>query len=163
MDPIEEAYRTHHQRLWKSLYAFCGDADVATEAAAETYSQALRRGAELVDPGAWIWRTAFRVAGGLLTDRKRRATPSGIDLDRPSAVNDPELVGLDLIEFLDQLRSLSDQQRAAVVLRYAGGFTPAEIAELLDTSANSIRVQLHRAHTHLRDQARNDAQNGWPT
>ena len=44
MDPIEEAYRAHHQRLWRALFAYCGDADVATDAAAETFSQALGRG-----------------------------------------------------------------------------------------------------------------------
>ena len=52
---------------------------------------------------------------------------------------------------LDLLATLSEQQRAAVVLRYAGGFTPTEIADLLGTSAGTIRVQLHRAHAHLRD------------
>ncbi|MDH3302952.1 MAG: sigma-70 family RNA polymerase sigma factor [Acidimicrobiia bacterium] len=151
MDPIEEAYRAHHQRLWRSLLAYTGDAEAATDAAAETYSQALRRGDELVDPAAWIWRTAFRVAAGLLADRSRQWRDlESVDLDRIAkqavAVEDPELV-----EFLDQLRTLSDQQRAVVVLRYSGGFTPTEIAELLDTTPNSVRVQLHRAHAHLRE------------
>ncbi len=147
MDPIEEAYRVHHQRLWRSLLAYTGDAEVATDAAAETYSQALGRGDELVDPPAWIWRTAFRVAAGLLADRSRQWRQlESVDLDRSPAADDPELV-----EFLDQLSTLSDQQRAVVVLRYSGGFTPAEIAELLDSTPNSVRVQLHRAHAHLRE------------
>ena len=56
-----------------------------------------------------------------------------------------------LADFLDLLHSLSSQQRAIVVLRYAGGFRPGEIAELLDTTSGSVRVQLHRAHQHLRE------------
>jgi len=151
MDPIEEAYRTNHQRLWRSLLAYTGDAEVATDAAAETYSQALGRGEELVDPAAWIWRTAFRVAAGMLADRSRRWRDIElVDLDGDPVFSD--VAGdPDLVEFLDQLSSLSDQQRAVVVLRYSGGFTPTEIAGLLDTTPNSVRVQLHRAHAHLRE------------
>lgn len=143
MDPIEEVYRSQHDRLWKSLLAYTGDADVATEAEAETYSQAFARGAELRDPRAWIWRTAFRVASGIMADRRRQV----------SEALAPEPAGSDasLVEFLDMLDTLSDQQRMVVVLRYAGGFTPAEIAALLDTTSGTVRVQLHRAHRHLRE------------
>ena len=151
MDPIEEAYRTHHERLWRSLLAYTGDAEMATDAAAETFSQALGRGDDLVDPAAWIWRTAFRVAGGLLADRSRRWRDLDVvDLDVEPAHTDPA-ADPELVEFLDQLSTLSEQQRAVVVLRYGGGFTPTEIAGLLDTTANSVRVQLHRSHAHLRE------------
>ncbi len=147
MDPIEAAYRAHHQRLWRSLFAYTGDAEVATEAAAETYSQAVARGDQLLDPAAWIWRSAFRVAAGILGDRRRlQLIGSDHDLDHHPVEPDPELV-----LFLDQLSTLSNQQRAVVVLRYGGGFTPTEIAEVLDTTPNSVRVQLHRAHAHLRE------------
>ena len=145
MDPVEEVYRTQHERLWRSLLAYTGDADLAAEAAAETFSQALGRGRELRDPAAWIWRTAFRVAAGMLQDRRRRPGPE----IGGSATGETPLDG-SLVEFLDQLSTLSQQQRAAVVLRYAGGFTPAEIADLLGTTSSTIRVQLHRAHAHLR-------------
>lgn len=153
MDPIEEAYRAHHERLWRSLLAYTGDADVATEAAAETFSQALGRGDELDDPAAWIWRTAFRVAAGQLADRGRRwrdLQPVGLDDATLRAAADPA-GDPQLVVFLDQLSTLSDQQRAVVVLRYSGGFKPIEIARLLDTTPNSVRVQLHRAHAHLRE------------
>jgi RNA polymerase sigma factor (sigma-70 family) len=153
MDPVEEAYRAHHRRLWRSLLAYTGDADAATEATAETYSQALARGSELHDPAAWIWRTAFRVAGGMMADRRSRWSDRSVDL-RFEEQQTAEILPVNdgtLVEFLDQLSTLSDQQRAVVVLRYAGGFTPTEIAELLSTSANAVRVQLHRAHAHLRE------------
>ena len=86
----------------------------------------------------------------MLADRSDRwRNIESIDLHSSGLADgtrDPELV-----EFLDQLAGLSDQQRAVVVLRYTGGFTPTEIAELLDTTPNSVRVQLHRAHAHLRE------------
>ena len=55
-----------------------------------------------------------------------------------------------LAEFLSLLGSLSAQQRQCVVMRYVGGYTPAEVAAILDTSPGTVRVQLHRAHTQLR-------------
>lgn len=152
MDPVEEVYRSQHDRLWKSLLAYTGDGDTATEAAAETFSQAFARGDAIRDPKAWVWRTGFKVAAGLMADRRTRAEAVLFDVDQAerSSVtdvwSDPSLV-----EFLDLLHTLSDQQRTIVVLRYAGGFKPAEIAELLDTSSGTVRVQLHRAHEHLRE------------
>lgn len=152
MDPVEEVYRSQHDRLWKSLLAYTGDADTATEAAAETFSQAFSRGDNIRDPQAWVWRTGFKVAAGLLAERRSRAEAELFDVDQ--AERSAQALGADdpsLVEFVDLLQSLSDQQRTIVVLRYAGGFKPAEIAELLSTSSGTVRVQLHRAHEHLRE------------
>ncbi|MDH3295825.1 MAG: RNA polymerase sigma factor [Acidimicrobiia bacterium] len=152
MDPVEQVYRTHHQRLWRGLLAYSGDPDIATDAAAETYAQALARGDALTNPEGWIWQTAFRVAAGMLSDRSQwlAITPGGADRSAGSRHHSVQF-DQPLAEFLDQLGSLSDQQRTIVVLRYAGGYTPADIAEILGTSANVVRVQLHRAHAHLRE------------
>jgi DNA-directed RNA polymerase specialized sigma24 family protein len=48
---IEALYRQDGDRLWRALYAFAGDEDVASDAAAEAFAQALRRGRGL-RPGA---------------------------------------------------------------------------------------------------------------
>lgn len=153
MDPLEDLYRTEHQRLWRSLVAFCGDTDVAAEAEAEAFSQLVHRGDEVRDPQAWLWRSAFRIAGGLLAERSSRSrhlSPlESIDYGGNSSTG--AVVDHSLAEFLDLLQTLSEQQRAVVVLRYAGGLGPADIAELLGTSPGTIRVQLHRAHHHLRE------------
>lgn len=151
-DPHEQLFRSEHGRLWRSLVAYCGDAEVAAEAEAEAFTQALARGDELVDPKAWLWRSAFRIAAGLLAERRRvfNATMPGDDVDLPTT-GDPT-TDASLAEFVDLLQGLSEQQRSVVVLRYAAGFTPAEIADLLDTTPGTIRVQLHRAHAQLREQ-----------
>lgn len=153
MDPVEQIYREDHARLWRALVAYTGDPDLATEAEAETLSQALGRGSELRDPRAWIWRSAFKVAAGLMAERRQRATP--LDLDQAEEVDSSELrfdqLDHPLVEFLELLETLSPQQRSVVILRYVGGFRPTEIAGLLSTTPTTIRVQLHRAHRHLRE------------
>lgn len=152
MTTVEEVYRRDHERLWRSLVAFTGDPDVATDAEAEAFTQVLARGDAVTDPGAWVWRTAFKVANGMLALKRSGAAPlpisaeTGGTLEASTAVFDQSLA-----EFLDLLQDLSSQQRMVVVLRYAGGLRPTEIADVLDTSAGAVRVQLHRAHDQLRE------------
>ncbi len=142
---VEDAYRRVHPRLWRALFAYGGDVEIAGDAEAEAFTQAIRRGREIRDVDAWVWRCAFRIAAGLLQDRRTLGL-GDFHLDRP----DGGVEDRSVIVFLSQLDGLSDQQRAIVVLRYVGQFRPAEIADLLNTSPGSVRVQLHRAHTHLR-------------
>lgn len=143
---IEAVYREHHQRLWRSLLGYTGDRELADEAESEAFAQALRRGDAIDEPAAWIWRTAFRIAAGLLAERADRPRPMAEAPEPPRAgpVPDP------LVEILSLLGTLSTQQRAVVVLRHVAGLKPTEIAELLDTTPGTVRVQLHRAHASLR-------------
>ena len=67
---LEAVYRADADRLWRALYAYAADADLASEAVAEAYAQALRRGSAIHDPAAWTWRAAFRIAAGVLKARR---------------------------------------------------------------------------------------------
>jgi RNA polymerase sigma factor (sigma-70 family) len=141
VDRVEAAYRAIHPRLWRALLSFSGDADMASEAEAEAFAQAIRRGDDIDDVGRWVWRSAFLIAGGMLSDRRRsNGDVPDVDADTPASLG----------EFLGLLGGLSEQQRACITLRYVGRFTPAEIAELLETTPGTVRVQLHRAHSALR-------------
>lgn len=136
----EEVYRAQHQKLWRALFAFTGDRDLASDAEAEAFAQLLGRGDEVRDPAAWVWRSAFRIAAGLHPREHQLAHDTQASEEvQPSTV-----------EFLSLLGDLSDQQRACVVLKYVGMFRAVEVAELLDTSPETVRVQLHRAHCSLR-------------
>ena len=146
---VEAVYRRDHARLWRSLLGFTGDPDLASEAESEALAQALRRGDALDDPAAWIWRTAYRVAAGLLAERRdhgeRQAPLAAAGSEGPVGVTaDP------LVETLALLDGLSTQQKAVVVLRYVAGLTPTAIADVLDTSPGTVGVQLHRAHQTIK-------------
>jgi RNA polymerase sigma factor (sigma-70 family) len=151
VERIETFYRYHHEKLWRSLLGYTGDPDLASEAESEALSQALRRGDAIDDPAAWIWGTAYRIAGGLLADRRSRANAEA-PLGAPRADLEPAalMAGDPLVETIGMLHVLSPQQKAVVVLRYVAGLKPAAIAEVLDTSPGTVRVQLHRAHEILR-------------
>ena len=142
-DRVEAVYRSTHPRLWRSLFAYTGSAELASDAEAEAFAQVLRRGDAVDDVAAWVWRSAFRIASGLLSTRSRR--PIEIEL-----AQDPEVATDSVAEFMALLADLTSQQRACVALRYVGNYTSPEIGELLGTSASAVRVQLHRAHAALR-------------
>ena len=143
VDRVRASYERLHPRLWHALCAYSGSHDVATDAEAEAFAQVIRRGDAVRDLDAWVWRSAFMLAKGMLADRLGTLTV----IDTPDRLAEPSA---SVAEFISQLDGLSDQQRAIVVLRYVGQFTPTEIAGLLHTTAGSVRVQLHRAHERLR-------------
>ena len=141
-DRVEAVYRSVHPRLWRSLFSYTGDAELASDAEAEAFAQVLRRDDAIDDVAAWVWRSAFRIAAGFLAVRSRSNGLLPADAATPPSES--------VAEFLGLLSDLSPQQRACVALRYVGEFTSVEIGELLGTSAGTVRVQLHRAHAALR-------------
>jgi RNA polymerase sigma-70 factor (ECF subfamily) len=110
---LERVYREHGERLWRAVYLFSGDRELASDAVAEAFAQALRRGDEIRVPERWVWRTAFLVARGML---KERAWTIATDRVSDRGYQPPEM-----LELLDALRALSPAQRAAVVLHYYAG------------------------------------------
>ena len=70
-DTVEAVYRREGGRLGRALQAFTGDADIAAEAMAEAFAQALRRGPAIRDVSAWVWRSAFRMAAADLKQRSQ--------------------------------------------------------------------------------------------
>jgi RNA polymerase sigma-70 factor (ECF subfamily) len=140
---VENVYRSIHPQLWRALVAFTTDREIASDAESEAFSQVLRRGDEVVDVAAWVWRSAFAIAAAMLADR----TGQRPLVERPEGASEP---AGSPVEFASLLCGLSGQQRACVVLRYVGGMEAAEIATALNTSAATVRVQLHRARTVLR-------------
>jgi RNA polymerase sigma-70 factor, ECF subfamily len=138
---IERLYREQGARLWRALFAFAGDRDVASDAVAEAFAQALGRGSAVREPDRWIWRAAFRIAAGELKDRRRRAT---LDIDPSIQMPDSPT---DLVRALAQL---SPRQRGAAILHYYAGYSTREVAEILGASPATVRVHLSQARRRLR-------------
>ena len=143
-DPIERLYREDGARLWRAMLAHTGDPHLADEVVAETYAQAIRRRDAIRDPPAWVWRTAFRIAMGMLAAREgARAQPpsEAISYEMPERAWD----------VLDAMASLTRKQRAAIVLHYYGGYRAREIASMIGSSAGAVRVHLSVGRKRLRE------------
>lgn len=137
MEHLREVYERTSRRLWQSLLAFSGDPDIASEAVAEAFAQAARRGDALHDVDAWIWRTAFAIARGELA---RRRSSRAIDLEM-QASSTPEYTQ----DIVKVLRGLDVRDREVLVLRYVADLSHSEIAARCGISTAAARVRLHRA------------------
>ena len=138
-DGVEGVYRSVSGRMWRALFAFSGDADVASDAVAEAFAQALRRDGEIRDVERWVWKAAYRIAAGELKQR-RTVSP---EVDRP--VDD----AASSFELRDALLRVSPKQRAALFLFYYCGYEPREIARMIGSTQSAVRVHLFRGRKHL--------------
>ena len=147
-DVVRGVYDDHQPRLWRAVLAWSGSVDVADEAVAEAFAQLLRRGGEVRDPQAWVWRAAFRLAAGELQRRRRSITSSDREAEQIAAPSDrlPD----DAVDLLRAMAKLTDQQRRCIALVDVAGHTAPSAAELLGTTAATVRVQLMRARRTLR-------------
>ena len=141
---VRAVYASEHARLWRSLYAFSGSREIADEAAAEAFAQALRRGDEIRDAAAWVWRAAYSIARGELHRRQRTDVGAGA---RPDTVA-PEPG--DLAHVLAALSEMPEADRELLVLCHVAGWKPGELARVLDVSPGALRVRLHRATRQAR-------------
>lgn len=139
-DAFETLYAAHAARLWRALYVYGGDHDVASDAAAEAFAQLLHRGSEVRSPSRWLWRAAFRIAAGDLKARRMTGRlPTDFDVAAPPAG-----------ELLPALRLLPLRQRAVLVLHYYAGYKAREIADILGSTAATVRVHLSQGRKKLR-------------
>jgi RNA polymerase sigma-70 factor (ECF subfamily) len=141
-EAVEAVYRADAERLWRAIYAFAGDSEIASDAVAEAYAQVLHRGAAVRDPAAWTWRTAFRISAGVLKARVAGDRAPVAPAEHVDAYGDPDL--------LAALRELPDAQRAAVILFYYADLPIRDIAARLGTNSLAVRANLSRGRGRLR-------------
>lgn len=139
---LERVYREQGDRLWRAVLAFAGDPDVASDAVAEAFAQALRRGEAVRDPSRWVWRAAFRIAAGELAARRRTVesvSECGYGMEE------------EVVELIEALRRLPTKQRAAQVLHHGAGYPAREVAAIIGSTAAAVRVHLSRGRRRLRE------------
>jgi RNA polymerase sigma-70 factor, ECF subfamily len=139
---IERSYRANAARLWRSLLLFSGSKDVADEALAEAFAQALARGEAVRDVDAWVWKSAFKIASGEL--QRRRRTLGGTVPDVP--VEMPQQT----VDLVNALRSLTMRQREALVLHHYAGYSTKEVARILGSTSPGVGMLLERGRRKLR-------------
>jgi RNA polymerase sigma-70 factor (ECF subfamily) len=138
--------------LWRAIVAWSGSPDVADEAVAEGFAQLLRRGAEVRDPAAWVWRAAFRIAAGEL--KRGGRGPVSVDPDDTALrhrVATQSRLSDEALDLARALAQLSDQQRRCIALVDVAGHTAPSAAAVIGTTSATVRVQLMRGRRRLRE------------
>jgi len=141
VDRFELAYRNLGARLWRALLGYTGDPEIASDALAEAFAQALARDGDLLSLEDWVWTSAFRIAAGMLKKQRGNghALPeSGYELPEPVR---------DLVHALSRIPK---QQRLAVVMHDYGDRPTSEVAAVMGISPATVYVHLHQGRRRLR-------------
>ena len=120
-----------------------GDAD-ADEVVQEAFVIVNHRWGNLDTPGAYLRMTVINGARKRLRDRRNRQAA----VEKLSTLSAQVAPG-PRPYLSDVLDGLPERERTAVVLRYYAGLNAAEIGELLECPAGTVRSLLHRALREL--------------
>jgi RNA polymerase sigma-70 factor (ECF subfamily) len=151
---LDDLLRRHHDRIHALCRRIAGDPDDAKDATQEALI-AIVRGLARFDGRSAFTTWSYRVATNACLDelRRRRRRP---DPGLPEIEEAPEGGPADLDQAVaDRLaidaavRDLRPEFRAPVVLRDVFGLDYAEIAEVLDVPAGTVRSRIARGRAHL--------------
>jgi RNA polymerase sigma-70 factor (ECF subfamily) len=149
---FETLYRETRADLLRYLVRRTTDPEEAADLLAETYATAWRK-LESVPAGdaARLW--LFGVARNLMLRSARRRRVADAVVDRLAgelrAAQPPTPTGERAERLRSALAELSGRDREIVMLTAWEGLAPREIAQVLGTSANAVRIRLYRARRQL--------------
>ena len=143
-----EFYREHWDELSQALVLTLGDEQLGVEAAAEGFSRACERWAQVGqyrNPRGWVYRVGLNWARSWLrrrrTERRRQERLRDGSVDR---LPDPDLERA--------MAGLSTQHRDVVVLRFFLDLSVDETADALGIAQGTVKSRLSRALAHLQHQ-----------
>jgi RNA polymerase sigma-70 factor (ECF subfamily) len=145
-EDFEALFAMHWPRAYRAAWLVVHDAAAAEDIAQEAFIAALRA-LDTFDRrrpfGPWLTRIVINRAIDWARARRLQAVPS--ESVAPAA---PPAEGWSE-EMVTALRSLPVDQRAVVVLRHGLGYTPGEIARMLDLPRGTVNSRLRRALDRL--------------
>jgi RNA polymerase sigma-70 factor (ECF subfamily) len=158
-DTLEAAVREHARLVYRIAYSVSRNHHDAEDATQETFMRVLRYRRKLAgirDPKTWIARLAWRVSTELAKRQRRRSfqrTEVSDALPSQSALASAEEVATnqqmsDLLATF--IAALPEALRDAIRLSTVQDLTPAEIAQVLETTEASVRSRLFRARQMLK-------------
>ena len=163
---VDDLFREHHKMVYLAAYRISGKTQDAEDVLQTVFLRLLKRAEPFInigdDPCRYLCRAAINASFDI-SRSKNRAQMVYLDEKQHNLEISEELSTSDnsadkdvrQAENQKQLRAalLQLNSRAAeiFVLRYFEEFSNAEIAELMQTSATSIGVELHRARSRLRE------------
>jgi RNA polymerase sigma-70 factor (ECF subfamily) len=149
-----DLYETHVDRIYRLVYRFAGDADLARDFTQDTFVRAFERLGDFRGESrfaTWLHSIAVAVALNGLRDVKRRRARE-VDLKEGSEVAgsardaEPDLKD----RLAAAIDDLPEGYRTVFVLHDVEGYTHEEIGEVLGVEAGTSKAQLSRARAKLR-------------
>lgn len=149
-DALAELFRRYWRPTHRAAYLIVHDAAAAEDIAQESFLAAIRaldRFDRRRPFGPWLHRiVANRAIDSTRSRKLRREVGIPDSIEGEPAPERRQLSD----EVLTALAALGPEQRAVVVLRHLLGYTPGEIAEMLEMPRGTVNSRLRRALDSLR-------------
>lgn len=145
---FEQFYAASSTHVVRALHALTGDAAEAQDVVQEAYARAWQRWSTVQSydaPEAWVRQVAWRLA----VSRARRAKVGLGKLRRHGLPPNVPALEPDHVALVAALRSISAEQRRAVVLHHLVGLSVAEIAAECGVAEGTVKARLSRGRTTL--------------
>jgi RNA polymerase sigma-70 factor (ECF subfamily) len=154
VEAVESLYRRHWRPAYRAAYLVVHDQAAAEDIAQEAFLSALRsldRFDRRRPFSPWLHRIVVNRAIDWARARSLRREV-GETRDPPMEAREDPPTG----DVVDALGDLSAEHRAVIVLRYLLGYTPGEIAKMLELPRGTVNSRLRRALDQLGDLLRED-------
>ena len=162
LDAFNDLVVVYQDQLFALIVRMVPDRDQASDCVQEAFFSAYRnmngfRGGSV---RSWLNRIAINAAMDIQRARKRRPVQPYPELDdeswQPPAGEDADPVRTALTTerhraINEALATITDDQRAAIVLFDVEGYDYAEIADLTGVSLGTVKSRIHRGRLALRD------------
>jgi RNA polymerase sigma-70 factor (ECF subfamily) len=158
---FSDFYRRHLRDVYNYTYYRIGNHHDAEDVTTQTFIQAYRHfeRAQRESNGRplrpWLIRIAHNLAANYYRDRSRKPTTTLEETEIVGATYDTERLveGREAVaHVLEAVRSLPDDRREALIMRFALGMDNREIARALGRSDGATKVLIHRAIKQLEEE-----------
>ncbi len=152
MDNFRAVYQAHKDRLFNYLLRMTGDYDLSRDIMQESFTRCLERYGGRIEKAALL----YRIARNLVVDnvhKNARSEPLGdLQAQDPVSMDHQLLVREEYREVLAALQALYFEDRELLSLVSGQSLSYQDIAAVMDTTENNIKVRVHRARKRLRSE-----------
>jgi|LSQX01.1.fsa_nt_gb RNA polymerase sigma-70 factor (ECF subfamily) len=154
-DVWDRLVRDEHGRIFNLHLRLIGDREAAADLTQDTFAEAWRSAEGYSGDGApraWLYGVAANVNRNWLRRQGRHEPPDEADDTLPDPEPTAEEIALlrertDVV--LSAVRELPESYRRTVAMRYFGGLTGPEIAQIEGVEPGTIRWRIHEANKLL--------------
>ncbi len=156
---LAEIYDLYSPRLYRYAFRLLGDACMAEDCVADTFSHFLKALRNNNGPRDYLQAYLFRVIHNLIVDHYRQQpSPQMLSDQCPSRENVEESADQKIRQqyVRTAIRQLPSSQQQVILLKFVEGWENNEIAEALKKPIGAVKSLQHRALTHLQNMLLND-------
>lgn len=154
-EDFEKAFGEYKDEIFRHCYFIVFERELALEIMQDAFMKTweyIAKGNDIDNIRAFL----YRVSGNLCFNHKRKKSETSLEALQEEGFDPPsvdERLKRDVIaeeQVISVLKKIEEPYKTAVSMRYIQGLSPAEIAEILGESANTVSVRITRGIKQLR-------------